>query len=190
MYELGKIRTFLSLNTEVSIRPGMAEIQKEVMEQLAGYKVRWEDPERFHLTLRFLGDIDEEKVPDLKTVLGRLKFDFEDIVFSVRGIGFFPDSKYPNVVYLDLDEKGDNTEKLVGFIDRIIFNFGVKPDKKFVPHITIGRFKKDKRIKLEKNVAAAFQPFSIRFDSFYLMQSLLQKEGSKHLALSEFRFNA
>ena len=168
----------------------MAEIQKEVMDQLDGYKVRWEDPARFHLTLRFLGDIDEEKIPDLKTVLGRLKFDFENIVFSVNGIGFFPDSRYPNVVYLDLDEEGENTEKLVGFIDRIIFNFGVRPDKKFVPHITKKKKKKDKRVKLERVISAAFLPFNIKFDSFYLMQSVLQKEGSKHLALSEFRFNA
>ena len=190
MYELGKIRTFLSLNIDASVEPLAAEIQKRVKEQLGRHHVKWEDPAKFHLTLRFLGDIDEDKIPELTGVLDRLKFDFEKIDFTAKGIGFFPDSKYPNVVFIDLSESGSNTEKLVGFIDKIIFNFGVRPEKKFIPHITIGRFKRDKRVKIESPVEIDFQPFNIEFSSYFLMQSILQKEGSAHLVLNEFGFNA
>lgn len=190
MYELGKIRTFLSLNTAPHVQPLAAEVQKKVMLKLSGHRIKWEDPEKFHLTLRFLGDIDEEKIPGLISVLKRLKFDFEEIRFTAGGIGFFPDSKYPNVVFLDLQEEGKNTEQLVGFIDKIIFNFGVKPEKKFVPHITIGRFKRDKRVKIDSPVKIDFTPFDIEFSSFFLMQSILQKEGSVHSVVQEFSFNS
>ncbi len=189
MYELGKIRTFLSLNTDVSVQPFLAEIQNEVKEQLSMHQIKWEDPARFHLTLRFLGDIDEKNISMLTSVLERLKFDFEKITFTAKGIGFFPNPKYPNVVFIDLSEHGSNTDKLVGFIDKIILNFGVKPEKKFVPHITIGRFNRDKRIKIDSPPKTDFSPFNIEFGSFFLMQSILQSEGSLHIAINEFIFD-
>jgi len=187
---LVKIRTFLSLNVSGAEVLKMKEIQDQLKTKFSSGGIKWEDSAKFHLTLRFLGDIDEEKIPDLEAVLERLKFDFEKIKFTVKGIGFFPNSKYPNVVFIDLSEHDSNTEKLVGFIDKIIFNFGVKPEKKFVPHITIGRFKRDKRVKIESPVETDFAPFNIEFGSFFLMQSILQKEGSAHIAVNEFSFNA
>jgi RNA 2',3'-cyclic 3'-phosphodiesterase len=186
---LEKIRTFLSLNIETSLIKSLEAIQNNVKEGLKDHKVKWEDPAKLHMTLRFLGDVGREKLDDLIFTLERLKPDFESIKFTTLSLGFFPNPRYPNVVFIGMEEEGDNSSKLVEFIDKIIFNFGIKPEKRFVPHITLGRFRKDKRIKIDKPVEVNVKPIEIEFVSFYLMRSILTPEGSVYETISEFKFN-
>jgi RNA 2',3'-cyclic 3'-phosphodiesterase len=186
---LEKIRTFLSLNIESTLIERLKAVQSRVKENLIDHKVKWEDPQKLHMTLRFLGDVDKEKINDMTFTLERLKPDFESIKFTTRSIGFFPNPRYPNVVFISMKEDGRNSSKLVEFIDKIIFNFGVKPEKRFVPHITLGRFRKDKRINIDKPVEINMEPIEIEFVSFYLMRSILTPEGSVYETISEFKFN-
>lgn len=169
--------------------PSIAEIQQLTIKALKNYPVKWEDPEKLHLTLRFLGDIAGDKVDNLIFTLDRLKLEFETIDFITNNIGFFPNEKYPNVVFLGLEENGINAERLIEFIDKIIFSFGIKPEKRFIPHITLGRFRRDKRIKIIEKVFVETEPISIQFDSFYLMQSKLTPQGSVYKVISEFKFS-
>jgi RNA 2',3'-cyclic 3'-phosphodiesterase len=186
---LDKIRTFLSLNIESSAVKDIAEILNKTKQSLIKYPVKWENPEKLHLTLRFLGDISEDKIDDLVFTLDRLKLDFETIDFTSNGIGFFPNAKYPNVVFVGLEEKGSNSGKLVEFIDKIILNFGVKPDKRFIPHITLGRFRRDKRIKITEMIEINAEPINVQFDCFYLMKSTLTPKGSVYEIINEFKFS-
>lgn len=185
---MGKIRLFLSLNLKSTEIELLKKDQAAVKEKLGVEDIRWSDPEKFHLTLRFLGDIDEDKAPALAETLERLKFDFETIDFETENIGFFPESKYPNVIYAGLKENGNNSEVLVGFIDKIIYNFGVKPDKRFIPHITLGRFNRNKRRKITEPLDFSIQKFKIEFESFCLMQSRLTPAGSVYELLNKFNF--
>ncbi len=172
--------------------PGETEALKRDQEALkqgfSADNLRWEDPEKFHLTLRFFGDIDEDMVNALAGTLDRLKFDFEAICFETDKIDFFPEGKYPNVIYAGLKETGNNSEILVGFIDKIILNFGVKPDKRFIPHITLGRFNRNKRTKITEPLNYSIQKYRIEFESFCLMQSRLTPAGSVYDLLNKFNF--
>jgi 2'-5' RNA ligase len=189
LYGLGKLRTFLSLNTGSGDINRLTEVQKDVMNALGKYQIKWENPEKLHMTLRFLGDVNEDRLESLIFTLERLKTEFESIKFTANSIGFFPNPKYPNVVFIALDEKGNNAEKLVEFIDKIIYNFGVKPEKRFIPHITLGRFKRDKRVKIEQPVNIQMEPIDLEFDSFCLMKSILTPAGSVYEVISNFKFN-
>lgn len=185
---MAKHRLFLSLNPEPDDLVHLKSVFPDIRKKLESYTVKWSEPDKFHLTLRFLGDILEEKIAPLADTLDRLKFDFEHIEFESDKIDFFPNSRYPNVIYARLQEKGNNTEQLVSFIDRIIINFGVKPDKRFVPHITLGRFPKDKRKKIEQEFSFPLKPEKIIFSSFKLMKSSLKPEGSVYEELYKFNF--
>lgn len=185
---MDKKRLFLSLNLESPEIELLKQDQAAVKEKLGAENIRWSDPEKFHLTLRFLGDIDEDKAPALAGTLERLKFDFEAMHFETDKIGFFPESKFPNVIYAGLKEDGNNSEVLVGFIDKIIYNFGLKPDKRFIPHITLGRFNRNKRIKITEPLDLKIQKFKIEFESFCLMQSRLTPAGSVYDVMNKFNF--
>jgi 2'-5' RNA ligase len=185
---LGKIRLFLSLNLGSDEIPSLRQDQSVIKGIIGNDGIRWEDPDKFHLTLRFLGDVDEDKIEPLEDTLERLKFDFEKIEFQTDKIDFFPNRRFPNIIYAGLKEKGNNTGTLVGFIDKIIYNFGVKPDKKFIPHITLGRFNKNKRRKIGSTIEFTLSKLNISFDSFSLMRSKLMPEGSEYEELSIFNF--
>ncbi len=185
---MAKLRVFLSLNPDEGVISELEKIQIRLKEMYLEHNIRWEDPEKFHLTLRFLGDIDEADLASLAETLKRLKFDFESIIFETDKVGFFPESKYPNVIFAGLKETGNNSDILVGFIDRIIYNFGVKPDKRFIPHITLGRFNRSKRIKVTEPLDAAISRFTVEYDSFCLMQSKLTPAGSVYETINKINF--
>jgi len=185
---LPKFRLFISLNPESGDLVHLKDVFPEIKKDLESYPVKWIEPDKFHMTLRFLGDVEEQNIEPLACTLDRLKFDFELIEFSTDKIGFFPDSRYPNVIYAGLLEKGNSAEQLVSFIDRIILNFGVKPEKRFVPHITLGRFSRDKRKKIEPEFSFPLKPENVIFRSFSLMKSSLRPEGPVYEELYKFNF--
>ena len=91
---MAKLRVFLSLNPDEGVISELEKIQIRLKKIYSEHNIRWEDPEKFHLTLRFLGDIDEADLASLAETLKRLKFDFESIIFETDKVGFFPESKY------------------------------------------------------------------------------------------------
>ena len=185
---MAKNRLFLSLNPAEEDLKELKKILPDIRNKFKDHNIKWENPDKFHLTLRFLGDIDEDKTIVLAETLDRLKFEFETIGFSSDKIGYFPNSRYPNVIFAGLNEQGNNSDKLVSFIDRVILNFGVKPEKRFIPHITLGRFSRNKRKKIEEELNISFPSENIQFDSFYLMKSTLHQEGSIYEILYNFNF--
>jgi 2'-5' RNA ligase len=185
---LKKIRAFLSLNLEDSVKFRIAEIQKELQKKLDNYLIKWENPEKFHLTVRFLGDIKENDAVNLIEELGNINWNFEKLKFTANGTGFFPNPRKPNVVFIGLNEDGNSSIELVDKIDKVITGFGIQPDKKFVAHITLGRFRRENRKSADTNNFAGFEPFSVNFDSYYLMESVLDYRGSKHYSVKQFFF--
>ena len=87
--ELGKIRTFLSLNLNQEDIDPLERDQNALKAIIGTENVRWEDPGKFHMTLRFLGDVDTAKVNAMADIFERLKFDFETIEYHTDKMGFF-----------------------------------------------------------------------------------------------------
>ena len=184
-----KTRAFLSLNLEVLLKIKIDEIQKELQKSLSGYKIKWENPDKFHLTIRFLGDLDKNQLDEIKEGLEKSQYGFDRLKFHSEGIGFFPNQRRPNVIFVGLKEDGDNSGKLVDEIDKVITKSGIKPDKKFVAHITLGRFRRENRKSVDEENLVEFEPFDVNFDSYYLMKSILDYRGSKYYEIKKFNFN-
>ena len=185
---MSKIRTFFSLNINSSVKERSAEIQRQGKEIFRDFPVKWEDPEKFHLTLRFLGDIEEKEAVLLNQKLEETSFTFDKITYNSGGIGFFPNERRPNVVFIGLEEEGSNSQILVDVLDKTMLEIGIKPDKKFVAHITLGRFRRENRKGAEGIQIINFEPFKVEFESFHLMKSVLDFRGSKYFPIKEFFF--
>jgi len=185
---LNKIRTFLSLNFDSAVKDKASEILRVQRESFRDYLIKWEKSEKFHLTLRFLGDIDEKQAELLSYQLDNIAFSFDKIAYVTNGIGFFPNARRPNVIFIGLEEEGNNSGELVNKIDAVISEIGIKPDKKFVAHITLGRFRRENRKGAEGVNIESFEPFRVEFNSFFLMKSVLDYRGSEYFPIKEFNF--
>lgn len=184
-----KIRAFFALNLDNSIKDKIFVIQKELQKKLHYHLVKWENSEKFHLTLSFLGDV---KIPDVNKFaedLSYIHWDFSQIKYRSTGIGFFPNERRPNVIFLGLSEEGNNAEILVKTINDVTMAKGIIPDKKFVPHITLGRFRRENKAKVPADFDLKFEPFSVILKSYYLMESVMNSLGSTYFVIKEFNFD-
>ncbi|MBN2458304.1 RNA 2',3'-cyclic phosphodiesterase [Candidatus Woesearchaeota archaeon] len=128
-----------------------------------------------HITLRFLGELDEEKVPIIKKRLSCLRF--KGFAANSAGIGFFPDNKNPRVIFIGI-EPDDKLKRLKEMVDDRIRGLVARQDKRFCPHITLARVKKElgsdainkiMQLKTDKHVFAV--------DSISLYKSTLTQSG-------------
>jgi RNA 2',3'-cyclic 3'-phosphodiesterase len=182
------VRSFLSLNIDGVIQLKLKQAQDDARKILSSHTIKWERYEKFHLTLFFLGEISEKIVDDIIKELGSIKLDFRNIRMRTGGIGFFPNRRRPNVIFIDLKEKDGTSERLTDEIDKAVEKFGFKRDKKFVPHITWGRFRRDHRTKISEEININIEPIEITFDSFYLMKSITKPSGSVYEVIQRFKF--
>jgi len=111
------------------------------------------EPHNMHFTVQFLGEVPEEMVRKISSELSSLEFTPFSVSFV--GVGVFPKSSSPRVIWIGTNEGVGELEKLAEMIHMKLSQLGFQPDKKFKPHVTIFRVKK----KIE-NVSNELQKFS------------------------------
>lgn len=105
--------------------------------------MRWVDPERYHITLRFMGDVAAPLVPRLATAVEAIG---AEPAFPARltGTGTFPSHGTPRVYWVGV--RADPMTCLRGRLDVALTSAGVPQDGgRFAPHLTIGRVKRERR---------------------------------------------
>jgi len=127
------IRTFIA----VELNPGFAEKIRELQSRFSGFDLKFVDPELVHITLKFLGNVDESKVSSLSAALDSITC--EPFEAKIGGLGVFPKPSNPRVLWLgstgNFRALHDNVEKLLE-----PFKFE-KDDKEFTAHATLARVK-------------------------------------------------
>lgn len=142
----GKIRAFWAIDTSDFIKNKINEIEEKLKKSKAD--VKWVNPSSVHLTLKFLGNIEINQIDYMeKTLKDGLK-DFPPFQFYVKGTGGFPHLKNPKVVWVGIT-KGDNELKAMNkIIEDRLYEIGFpREEKKFSPHLTIGRIRSFRNIK-------------------------------------------
>lgn len=168
-------------------------IQSQLKNALKEFPIRWEDTSKFHLTVQFLGDTDLNTIEYLKSNFKKLKTGFKKINLRLNGIGFFPNEKFPKVVFASLEDDSNKCIQLAEKIKSITEKFGFDlPDgkagetKKFVPHITLGRYKASGKKLQGFTLKINFEPTEFIFDSFFLMKSELTPMGAQYNVIEKF----
>ena len=154
---------------------------------LTDANINWSKPDTWHLTLKFLGETEEARIPAVKAALGAV--DFSAFPLRARGAGAFPDARRPKVLWLGLAEGGEQAATLAGAIEDALAAIGIPRERKrFRPHLTLGRVRKpapgDWDTLLKTAGATEWPPFTV--SRFALWQSTLTPEGAIHTPLAEF----
>jgi 2'-5' RNA ligase len=134
------IRSFLAIELPGTILKKIGEVQRDL--KLSRADVRWANPEKIHLTLKFFGNIEESRIePIVKSIEGLIQ---GTLPFSlkVQGVGAFPHLKNPRVIWVGLV---DGKEVLISFqkeLETRLEEIGFQlEDRSFHPHLTLGRMK-------------------------------------------------
>lgn len=167
--------------------PLPADVRERLAVLAAGVPgARWMRPDNFHLTLRFLGDVDGATADDVAGELSRIRCQEFDI--RVRGVGGFGDRRRTRVLWAGI-AGSPGLGRLQSKVELALQRAGLEPEhRKFHPHVTLARLKDVPTARLERFLSAngffETRPFAV--DGFTLFESLPSSEGSCYRALAEY----
>jgi RNA 2',3'-cyclic 3'-phosphodiesterase len=182
------VRLFVALDVPEQTGRALCALLEDFREICRG--ARFVRPEGIHVTLKFIGHIDDAKVPEIQEVLSRVHQE-RAIDIAFREFGFFPNEKHPRVFFVGI-HAGLELASLAGQIEDQLAPRGIAREKRdFRPHLTLARFKTNEGLpELRKKIASLpTQDFgSGAATEFHLYQSVLQSGGARYTRLSTFRF--
>lgn len=180
-------RSFIAIELSAEAKKELTRVVDFLKE--AGASVKWVKPGSIHLTLKFLGDVPEDRITDIESKLKPIAESFPSFSMTLEGIGVFPDWKYVKVIWAGIGEGSSSLEELAEKVDEAMASAGFEKEKRaFKSHLTLGRVRNSKRKKelKEKAQEAEMKPVVITASSIVLFKSELTSEGAVHTPLAEF----
>jgi len=182
------IRTFIAFDTPERIKKKMSEIQTELKKSNAD--IKWEDGNKFHTTIKFLGDVDETILPQIigvteQAIAGIKRF---DVAYS--SLGCFPNKRRPRVIWIGCENAGGTVNKLKGLLDQSLQPVGFEvDDRAFHPHITLGRVRTQNGVQnlISMLESLTFEPQGAIITDIAVMKSVLRHGGSEYTILKSIK---
>jgi len=150
---------------------------------------RWVDKDQLHLTINFIGEVEDQSLKDIRDNLSEVLMG--KFLLKNKGVGFFPSGSSPKVLWAGL-EKQPELIRLRNKIDTNLNSLGIKRGGgKFSPHITLARLK-NSNISLIRDFLSTYSTFeteSFLIDKFRLYSSKLYPRGAVHSIEDEYYLN-
>jgi 2'-5' RNA ligase len=182
------MRTFIAVELPPEVKRKIEEVQSPL--KRTDTYVAWVKPGNVHLTLKFLGEVEEERIEDVfqgtETALkGSKAFNL-----SLKGLGCFPNLRRPRVVWLGVDKGKDGLAFMQRQIEEELSELKFpKEQRPFSAHLTIGRVKSPKNIeKLISLIETTnFQTEEVVVDEVVVMKSQLHPQGAIYTPLKKIK---
>ena len=182
------IRSFLAFPISSALKESLRRILHELQQTRAD--VKWVRLENIHLTLKFLGDVEETDLEKISSVLSESCHGFDRITSHLSETGVFPDLRHPRIVWAGLDDPEKKFRVMVGALEEQLEKLGfAKADHPFKPHITLGRVKSSANLKdlIQTIQQIIFEEKAQQtFEKIILYKSTLTPQGPIYETLKEF----
>ena len=185
-------RLFVALPIPETVKEEIERVQGELRDMLMEKSLRWTKRDQFHLTLKFLGNVEASRVTDVTDALRGACSGFAALKLRAERIGCFPSLRYPRVVWVWVHDDAEQLSILQRKIESAVGEFAVsRAEKNFTGHVTIGRIDGIKRPQAEVLARLAHSMTERRFGEWIanevkLMRSELSQSGVLHSVLAAF----
>jgi len=183
------VRAFIGIDIDETVRQKLVAVQEQLTATGAGLKLV--EPSNIHVTMKFIGEISDDKVVSVSEALKRAAAGTKQFDIRVKGVGVFPNLGYIRVVWVGVTDGREDVVNLQQKIERELQPLGFHPERDFVPHLTIARVKtargKGRLAAFVKEMGDA--EFGItRVQAIELKQSRLTQKGPIYSALARVEF--
>ena len=172
------MRLFISINFDETTKQNLVSVQNNLLKTGSGRIV---PRDNLHLTLVFIGEVNDDSVASVCNTLKTVEFSRMEI--KVGRVGYFPESK--ELIWAGIEGNrylNDLQNRICISLEESGFRF-VK--NRFFPHITLVRNYHSEKVFNSRSVFR--KPFSFTADSFSLMSSELDKDGPKYTEIKNFK---
>ncbi len=184
------IRAFIAIDIPDDVRAAIGEAQAQLKRAHVGVKISWTKIDNLHLTLQFLGYIEEAVVEKIKAALQTVAGQHRPFELSVHGAGAFPNENRPRVIWVGCDDAEGGLKALAQAVQTAMEPLGFEPEhREFSAHLTLGRIKIPRTdVALTRAIDSLKDKTfgTLRVDSFHLYESQLHPEGSIYTKISSF----
>ncbi|WP_224270511.1 RNA 2',3'-cyclic phosphodiesterase [Haloprofundus salinisoli] len=182
------MRLFVSIDLPRSFADAVATVQADLRDAEG---LRFVDPTQAHLTLKFLGETDENRLEEVEEALESAvdAAGVDPFEATVGGLGVFPSLDYISVVWLGLEAGGEETTRLAEAIERATTAIGFEPEShEFTPHATLARMDDARGKDVVRRVVRETDPTvgTFRVEQIRLKESVLGPDGPEYSTVSRF----
>jgi len=179
------MRTFIAIEIPEPIKAELAKLQTEL--RRTGAEVGWTNADNIHLTLRFLGEIEEGQLDGVKQLCIETTIGVQPFTLRLEATGYFPNFRQPRVLWVAIGGEIEVAAQLQNRLEAGLIALGFdREDKPFKPHLTIGRVKSGKNVKqlVAKADMYPLPELSFEVDELVLFKSELHPAGACYTVLA------
>lgn len=184
------MRSFIALELSGAAAQNLRVLQEEL--KSSGADVKWVEPRNIHLTLKFFADLNEKKIPAVKTAIQETTQLYRVFCVRLSELGAFPSAASPRVIWTGVSEGRDQIRAIAGTLEDKIARIGIpKEERAFAAHITIGRMRSPRnkdslRNQMEKaGKELSARPVESQIDMLTFFSSTLTPRGPVYRTLYE-----
>ncbi|MBI5102337.1 MAG: RNA 2',3'-cyclic phosphodiesterase [Nitrospirae bacterium] len=183
------LRCFIAVEIPAELKAAIGGLIEAL--KSSGADVKWARPENIHITLKFLGNTPDTKLEGINNALARKLSHYRPFYIKITHTGYFPSGRHPRVIWIGLEES-ETLVRIYEAVEEGMSELGFKPeDRKFSPHLTIGRVRSQVKMKelLNKmNEMRSYLSGGLEISGVVLMKSELKPMGPEYERLAEINF--
>lgn len=182
------MRLFLALTLSDPVRAAVAALQARL--KMTGAEVRWVEPDNFHLTVKFIGDQPDARLPEIEAACAAGAAETLAFSFAVRGAGAFPKRGPLKTLWAGVSEGAEAWKALARRMEEPLAAFGVPREGGLAPHVTLGRVKGEREgdaLRLALAAEADTDCGTQAADHIALIQSTLDPRGATYTPIKTWK---
>jgi RNA 2',3'-cyclic 3'-phosphodiesterase len=187
-----EIRCFIAIELSPELKAELTRLQNKLKSAGGPNSAKWVDPNGIHLTLKFLGGVPADKIPEINRAIEEAARGIPRLKLAVTECGCFPNTRRPQVIWVGVTGDTPKLLELVKRLEESTAKLGFKPEgRPFTPHLTLARVR-DTATPLERQtVGQAVEKLKVEIESdidaesVCLMRSELTPRGAIYTRLSE-----
>jgi len=180
------MRLFIAIDVEPGVLKGIDRLQKELRGQLGSVRgIRWVRPDLIHLTLQFLGEVDDDKICELSELVSQVAGRHRGFNVETRGLGWFGSTA--RLLWLGTNDPKELLDLQRDLEELLVAGEWIGIGKKFSAHLTLCRIKNSKAARAAMRVAKKHENVEIGSffaDSVRIYKSELTSEGPEYTLIS------
>jgi 2'-5' RNA ligase len=183
---MARLRTFIAAPLGKQIRDRCAALQEGFAN--SGVSAKWVEHENLHVSLLFLGEVDDRDVPRLCREVAAVCAEQPAFAMTVEGVGCFPNPRRPRVFWAGVS---DGTDELVALHDALeppLLALGCyrREERQYTPHVTLGRSRSDGGEGVAAALARAhdWHGGTVEVREIHVLSSQLTPQGPIYAVLS------
>ncbi len=185
-----QVRSFIAIELPDELKLGLAQLEAQLKMRRQPW-VKWVDPYSIHLTLKFLGSINVDRISEITKAMEEAVQGIPPFHLEVKDLGVFPSLRRVQVAWVGVSGEVDKLSQLQQYLESNLACLGFVPESRpFTPHLTLARLRNQASLDEQQSFGQLIAntrfeaAYTVEVDAISLIKSQLTREGAIYSRIS------